>query len=477
MEIIEAIRLAIGAEAVREGPADLERHMADYSVRGELPLAVVYPRSTGDVAAVMRLCHARGQIVVPQGGMTGVAGGGSPIKGCVVVSMDRMRTIEAVDPIGAVMVVQAGATLQTVQDAAATASLLFPLDMGSRGTCQIGGMAATNAGGNRVLRYGMMRELILGVEAVLADGTVISSMNKFLKNNTGYDLKQLFIGSEGTLGIITRLVLKLYPRARSACSALCSVENYDAALQLLSRARNELGGTLSAFEVMWPEYYAIGTRRSSHAPPLPAGDGLYVLLDALGSDEVEDSTRFERMMETALEDGVVADAVLARSIQDAERFWQIREATSDFPRTFWPHIAFDVSVSTAQLGAFVEAFQRDLAESWPGVEALYFGHVADSNIHIAMKTAVHEDDVEALKLFTYGKVRDWHGSISAEHGIGLEKMKYLGFTRTPEEMALMAVIKKALDPQSILNPGKVFKMSLGHERTAASTPIPATVPG
>jgi FAD/FMN-containing dehydrogenase len=315
---------------------------------------------------------------------------------------------------------------------------------------------STNAGGNRVLRYGMMRDLVMGIEAVLPSGEVVSSLNKMMKNNTGYDLKQLFIGAEGTLGVITRAVLKIYPKPRSVCTALCALKDYDGVLQLLKRARSGLGGTLSAFEVMWPVFYGLGTQDLAR-PPLPYGHGVYVLIDALGSDQDADQARFERVIGEAIEAGDVEDAVLAQSSRETQAMWAIRDCPGEFHRLFSPQIPFDVSIPTAQIGRFVETdLHPRLVASWPGLEAVYFGHAADSNLHLSIKYSGRPEDALPIKQVVYEAVRDWKGSVSAEHGIGLEKKKYLGYSRSPAEMALMRTIKAAIDPKGIMNPGKVF---------------------
>ncbi len=257
-------RLAAGVVLAPDA-ANVARHLKDFievAPASVEVLGLAYPRSTADVSQILRICHEDGVPVTPQGGMTGLVGGGVPIVPSIVLSLERMRAIEELDPAAATITVQAGTVLETVQNAADEAGFLFPLDLGGRGSCQIGGNASTNAGGNRVLRYGMMRDLVLGMEAVLADGTVITALNKMIKNNAGYDLKHLFIGSEGTLGVITRLVLKLHPKPVSVSTGIVALKDYQGVVELLRRARAGFGGTLSAFEAMWPEFYHLGTTRA-----------------------------------------------------------------------------------------------------------------------------------------------------------------------------------------------------------------------
>ena len=455
MTILEKLQTILGDRAVPCDAVEGERRRGDFMTTGHAPLAVAYPVSTEEVSQVLSLCNDLRQPVVPQGGLTGLSGGATPNQaGVVVISMDRMRAIEEIDVHAQTMTVQAGAVLQTVQEAADAADMFFPLDLGGRGSAQVGGLIGTNAGGNRVLRYGMMRDLILGIEAVLPDGRVISSLNKMLKNNTGYDLKQLFVGAEGTLGVVTRANLKLFPKPADAVTALCGLPSYEAALALLRRARSMLGGTLSAFEAMWSDFYELGAAESGRRP-LQGRHPFYVLLDALGSDPEGDAARFEVMIATAIEAGEVEDAVIAQSTRETRELWKIRELPAEFARVFSPHIPFDVSVPTGSIGAFKEDVEARLKAALPTLGTLYFGHIADANLHIGVQAA-HGEDPAAVKAVVYETVRDWKGSVSAEHGIGAEKRKYLGYSRSPQELELMAAIKRTLDPNGILNPGKVL---------------------
>jgi FAD/FMN-containing dehydrogenase len=451
----QSLQAVLGERAVKADAMEAERRRADFMTRGAAPAIVAYPVSTEEVSAVLKLCYDLGQAVVPQGGLTGLAGGAVPRQeGMVALSLERMKAIEEIDLNAAVMTVQAGAVLQTVQEAADAAGMLFPLDLGGRGSAQVGGLIGTNAGGNRVLRYGMMRDLVLGLEAVLPDGQVVSSLNKMLKNNTGYDLKQLFIGSEGTLGVVTRANLKLFPKPATAATAICGLASYDAALALLRRARAMLGGTLSAFEVMWSDFYEMGVREFGRRP-LAGPHAVYVLLDALGSDPEADDDRFEALVGAAIEAGEVDDAVIAQSSQQTREMWRIREVPAEFPRVFAPHIPFDVSVPTGQIGVFADELDRRLKAAYPTLGTVYFGHVADSNLHVGVQAAQGEDEA-GVKHVVYEVVRDFRGSISAEHGIGTEKKKYLGYSRSEAELGVMRALKQALDPKGILNPGKVL---------------------
>ncbi|MEK7317882.1 MAG: FAD-binding oxidoreductase [Pseudomonadota bacterium] len=431
-----------------------------YAPLGNPPLAVVRPRTTADVAAILAACHRHGQPVVPQGGLTGLASAATPGQGEVVLSLERMRGVEEIDEQAGTMTVWAGTTLQAAQEAARTAGWLLAVDLGARGSCQVGGNIATNAGGNRVIRYGMMRDQVLGIEVVLADGTVLTSLNKMLKNNAGYDLRQIFVGSEGTLGVITRAVLRLAPLPSTTQTALCALNSFDDVVRLLRHAQRALSGRVSAFEAMWADYYTLVTTRVPGVrAPLAAGHPFYVLVDLQGSDADADAAAFERMLEGAMESGLIVDAAVAASGKEAESFWKLRDAVAEFPQMWAPNAAFDVSLPIGSIGRFADALRSAILERWPTAELVNFGHVGDSNLHFS----VHLPEVDAaafpeaeIDAVAYAIVREFAGSVSAEHGIGIHKKPYLGNSRTPEELALMRTIKAALDPKGILNPGRVF---------------------
>jgi FAD/FMN-containing dehydrogenase len=455
---LDDIRAAIGAGQVVDGPAIDARYLSDWVVpmTGGRPLALVRPRTTAEVAAILRICHEARIPVVPQGGLTGLAGGATPVDQCVVLSLERMSGIEELDDAAATMTVLAGTPLQVIQEAAHVAGLFFALDMGARGSCQIGGNVATNAGGNRVIRYGMTRDLVLGLEVVLADGTVLTSLNKLIKNNAGFDLRQMFVGSEGTLGVITRVVLRLHPQARSQSTAFCAVESFDQVLALLRHAREWLGSTLSAFEVMWPDFYDLMTAPgTSIAPPVPSGAGAYVLIESLGTDAVRDPEHFAEMLGAAVDAGLVTDGAVAHSAGEARRFWAVRDASGEFARLGWPSLGYDIGIPTRDIGRFVEACRQTVEARWPGAACAFFGHIGDSNLHLHVKApdGVPTGDVSAV---VYGLVREWRGTTSAEHGIGTLRKPYLSYTRSATEVAVMKQIKQALDPRGILNPGKIF---------------------
>jgi FAD/FMN-containing dehydrogenase len=455
--VLPALIEALGLDAVRAGAQIEARYLGDWSGRSECnPLAVVLPRTVDEVSTLLQLCHEARQSVVPQGGRTGLAGGAIPSSGSVCVSLERMNHIEEIDRASATMTVQAGATLQSVQQAADEAGFDFALDLGARGSCQIGGTLATNAGGHRVPQSGCARDQVLGLEVVLADGSILNSMHKVLKNNTGYDLRHLFIGSEGTLGIITRAVLRLRPRRAARNTALCALEDFAAAVALLRSLQTRLGDEISAFEVMWPEFFDFGVAATrSQRAPFEAAHPLYALIERAGFAD-DGGEQFTAVLNEALEAGRLRDVVVATSSSHALSLWSIREATAEFAGRIEP-INFDVSLPIADIGRFVEVCRDAFEGEWPGCRGLYFGHIGDSNLHVTFDArSIPPGSGEAVDRLLYGLVRDFHGSISAEHGIGSLKREYLGYSRSPNEIACMRAIKQALDPRGILNPGKLL---------------------
>jgi FAD/FMN-containing dehydrogenase len=457
--VIDELRAVLGDAAVLTGADIARKYCSDWSKLPDItPLAVVRPASTEEVAFVLRTCHRHGQAVTPQGGLTGLVGGARPSPNTVALSLERLTGVERVDVVTATLTARAGTTLESVQKAAEEAGLWFALDIGSRGSCTIGGNLATNAGGNRVLRYGMARDLTLGLEVVLADGTVLSSMNTMVKNNTGLDLKQLFIGTEGTLGVITRAVLKLHPKPAALLNAFCRCPDFNAVLDLLASARAQLADSVSSFEVMWPSFYDLVTARLPNLrPPLTSGGGLYVLLEATAADLAADGGRFESFLSAALERGTLADAVIAQSHREAGEFWAIRAAGSEYPRILGEITTFDISFRRDVIGEVVHRLESDLAARWPGIHALTYGHVGDGNIHsIVNLPGVEAQPKAEISDLVYDVVRDYQGSISGEHGIGTRKLDYLGNSRSAQEIAFMRRVKQAIDPGNLLNPGKVL---------------------
>ena len=458
MNIVESLRALVGDAAVLDATQLATRSAGAHRADTLTAQALVRPSTTEEVSKVMRWCHAQGIAVVTQGGLTGLVHGADASAAEVILSLESMRQIEDIDVSQRTATVQAGVVLQALQDAVDAHDLIFPLDLGARGSATLGGNAATNAGGNRVIRYGMMRDMVLGLEAVLADGTVVSSMNRLIKNNTGYDLKQLFIGSEGTLGVITRLVLRLREKPQSHQAALVAVENFDSMANLLKHMDRSLGGTLSAFEVMWQSFYQLVTTPPAKGqPPLDGGYPYYVLIESLGADREADSQRFNAALETALEQGLIADAAIAHSDADVQAFWSLRDDVMQVTVGGAP-VVFDVSLPIAEMEAFVATLHAALPQEIGAHRLWVFGHLGDGNLHVIVQVPASDylalrPKIEAL---VYEGLRAFSGSVSAEHGIGFEKKPWLTISRNPNEIALMRTLKQALDPKYILNPGKIF---------------------
>ncbi|MDJ0710191.1 MAG: FAD-binding oxidoreductase [Woeseiaceae bacterium] len=417
--------------------------------------ALVMPSSTDEVAAILRSCNDSGQSLITQGGLTNCVEAVEPTHDDVVLSTEKMAGIIEIDHVGGTAVVEAGAVLQNVQEAIASGGLYFPLDLGARGSCTIGGNIATNAGGIAVLKYGMTRNLVLGLETVLADGTVISSLNRMLKNNAGYDTKQLFIGSEGSLGIVTRAVLRLFPQPRSRQDALVGLSSFDNVVALLGRLKSELAGTLSAFEIMWNDYYAAVTENGWHRAPLARDYPFYVVFQAEGSDPVADDARFERVLGAALEDDIIADAVLPKSEAEVRDVWSIRE-DFDALMQYEPLYLYDVSLPIRDMERYVNEVYGLARQRFPKGKAWTLGHIADGNLHFFIWPGEDADHYQAANECVYDPLQQYGGSVSAEHGIGLGKLKWLPHSRTQADIELMRTLKKTLDPKGILNPDRVI---------------------
>lgn len=456
-QFVKDLQQALGAEVVLVGDAVEARYHTDWSGTPPVaPWALVRPRSTEEVSTALRLCHAHRVPVVPQGGLTGLAGGAVPVQGCVALSLERMSAIEDINARSAVMQVQAGATLQAVQEAAVEAGLVFGVDLGARGSCQIGGNVATNAGGNGVLQHGMMREQVLGLEVVLADGTVLPMLRPMIKNNTGYDLKQFFIGAEGTLGVITRVLLRLRPMPQAKATALVAMPSFDQALAVLQRMQRRFGNSVAAFELMWDNFVQASVQWQHLQAPFAERHPFLALIDVDGKDEASLREAVEEALGEAMEAGDVVDAVIAQSQTQAKTLWKLREAPAELNTQMHPPINFDVSLPQSEIGKFADAIQAAFDARWPGHFTLFFGHVGDGNLHVSTDGASVHGECEAVEAELYRVVGEFHGSVSAEHGIGLHKKPFLAMSRTPAELAAMRAIKAALDPLGLMNPGKVF---------------------
>lgn len=457
--IIAALQQALAPEQVLLDEAVAER--SHHIWRMDTPLtaiAVVLPRTTEDVSAILRICHEHDQPIVVHGGMTNMVGSTETQSDELVISMEKMNQMEELDEKSRTITVQAGVILENIQIAAKERGLLFPLNFGAKGSAQIGGAISTNAGGMRVLKYGMTRNLILGLEVVQADGTIINSLKKIIKDNSGFDLKQLFIGSEGTLGIVTRAVLKLAEVPASRNSAYVAFNEYDKVVAFLKHLDAGLAGTLSCFELLWQNAYrGLTSPPAQVKPPLPYDYQYYVLLETLGSEQEADRKRLEQLLEEALEQELILDATLAHTASDLDWFFKIREDVHTLVSLCRNDQHFDISLPIPSIGKVINNILEKL-HTLPQLEkAFAFGHMADGNIHFIIgKTEESAALIKAINDIVYTPLQALDGSISAEHGIGLHKKKYLHLCRTPAEIQLMQLLKKSLDPKGILNRAKVI---------------------
>jgi FAD/FMN-containing dehydrogenase len=462
-DLLDALIGRLGAEHVLTAQADMEGYLTEARglYRGAA-LAVLRPRDTEEVAFAIRACAAAGVSIVPQGGNTGLVGGGVP-HGGVVLSLSRLDRIREVDPVNATITVEAGCILKDVQDAADAADSLFPLSLASEGSCRIGGNLATNAGGTAVLRYGNMRELVLGLEVVLADGRVWNGLKGLRKDNTGYDLKDLFVGSEGTLGIITAAVLKLFPKPRERVTAFVGCDSPEAALRLFARMRKAAADQLTAFEYI-PRFGLEIVLK--HVPgavrPLAGDHAAYALIElsALQAD-AELQAHIETVLADAIEAGLVEDATIGASEAQNQALWSLRERLSEVQGYEGGSIKHDVAVPVSRVAEFITQATRACEAAMPGIRVCAFGHFGDGNIHfnlsqpVGMEKRAFLGEWERFNRIVHDLVDRMGGSIAAEHGIGLIKRDELVRYKDPVAIDLMRALKRTLDPMNILNPGKV----------------------
>ncbi|AMO25293.1 FAD-binding oxidoreductase [Ramlibacter tataouinensis] len=467
--LAEALADIVGASACLTAPADVAPFVTDYrKIYTGRAAAVVLPSSTDQVSRVMAWCYAHGVPVVPQGGNTSLMGGAVPDAhgGAVVLGLSRMNRVLEVDETNDTLTVQAGVTLAAARAAAEQAGRLFPLRIGSEGSCQIGGNLSTNAGGTAVLRYGNMRDLVLGIEAVLPDGRIYRGLRGLRKDNTGYDLKQLFVGSEGTLGIITAAVLKLAPLPRATSAAFVAVTDVEAAVQLLGEAKRVAGPAVTAFELISAPALALVRQYLGGVPsPLAQEHDWMVLveLNSGGAQQALDET-LQQVLETGMERGWVQDAALAASLADVQHFWRLREEISDAQTRTGGSVRCDVSVPLSRIAAFVRKASAGVLALVPESRMVIYGHMGDGNVHFnplrpARQTAAdflaaHHARVSRL---VDDVAHGMGGSISAEHGVGVAKRDELANYKDPVELELMRQLKQALDPKGLLNPGKVLR--------------------
>jgi len=466
-EALEALRALLGPGGYLDQPADIEPFLADFRrlYRGATPL-VALPGSTEAVCSLVRLCASERIGIVPHGGNTSYCGGATPREsgGEIVLSLRRMNRIRHVDPLNYSMTVEAGCVLASVQAAAETAGRLFPMSLGSEGSCTIGGNLSTNAGGTAVLRYGMMRDLVLGLEVVLPDGRVLDQLRPLRKDNTGYDVKQLFLGAEGTLGVITAACLKLFPRPGAYATALVALPSPQVAVDLLARLRAALGDSVTTYELIPRSGLDLVCRHIPGArDPFEAPHAWYVLLEAsLPAASAAAAAVLEPVLADCASMGLVTDAVLARSLQQREELWRLRESIPEAQTREGASLKHDISVETTRLPAFIDEAGARVKQIVPGARLVAYGHLGDGNLHFNLGCP-HGADAAAflqraaeVRRAVHDLVAGYRGSFSAEHGIGRLKVAELERYEDPVALALMRDLKRLLDPRGIMNPGKVL---------------------
>jgi FAD/FMN-containing dehydrogenase len=465
---LERIKEAAGPRGWIADPAEQQPYLVEARRlwRGATRL-VVRPASTEEVAAVVRICAEAGLPIVPQGGNSGLVGGAVPPEDGqnIVLALGRMNRIRAIDPVNFTMTVEAGCILAHLQQAAAEADRLFPLSLGAEGSCQIGGNLSTNAGGIAVLRYGNARELTLGLEVVLPDGRIWEGLRGLRKDNTGYDLKQLFIGGEGTLGIITAATLKLFPKPREVETAFLGISRVENVMALFAHARAATADQLTAFELIPRAALDLALAHiAGTVDPLATPHPWYVLLE-MSSSQTESGIRglLERLLERALQEGLVADGVIAESGMQAKVLWTIREAIVE-AQLHSGSIKHDVAVPVSQVADFIMRATAEVTDRLPGIRPMAFGHVGDGNIHFNLTqpkgadTAVYLARWQEFNDIVHGVVKELQGSISAEHGVGRLKRDEITHYKSSIEIELMRTVKRALDPGNIMNPGKLVSL-------------------
>ncbi|KQZ01797.1 hydroxyacid dehydrogenase [Pseudolabrys sp. Root1462] len=463
-EILTRFAAIVGDKYAVTDPNDLASHLIEgrglYHGRTAMMLR---PGSTAEVAAILKLANETRTAIVPQGGNTGLVGGQIPFDGELILSLARLDKIRDVDVQSNTMTCEAGVVLQKAQEAAAAADRLFPLSLGSEGSCTIGGNLSSNAGGTGALAYGVARELMVGVEVVLADGRIMNLLRKLKKDNTGYDLRHLFVGAEGTLGVITAAVLKLFPRPRALETAFLAVPSPEAAVKLLNLAQSQISGTLTGFELMIRGIIDFAIKHGHNVrDPLASPHPWYVLMEVSSQQAEGLRDNLEEFLGNAIEQELVSDATIAANIDQAKSFWHMRHTLTEVQKPEGGSIKHDVSVPVAAIPAFLAEAADAVIKLIPGSRPVPFGHLGDGNIHYNISQPAGADKETFLARWDEvnsvvdGIVLKYGGSISAEHGIGKLKRDKLPKVKDPVALALMRDIKRVLDPNGILNPGKVL---------------------
>jgi FAD/FMN-containing dehydrogenase len=462
-DVARRLKEAADAGGFSEDANEIAAHTAEWRGRWQGKTSLLLkPKTTEAVSRILAICNETAAPIVPQGGNTGLVGGQVPTQGEVLLSLARMNRIRAVEPNDNLLIAEAGVILANVQKAAAEANRLFPLSLAAEGSCTIGGNLSTNAGGVGVLRYGMTRELVLGIEVVLANGTVLDLMRSLRKDNTGYDLKQLFIGAEGTLGIITACALKLFPKPRSYATVFVAFSSAEAALLLLNRLQEATGGLVTAFELVSRAALDLVLKHiPGTANPLPKHQGWFVLAEVSNPTAFDALPALESSLAKAMEDGLVADVVFAKSERERKNLWQLRETLSEAQKLEGASIKHDVSVPLSRVAEFLAAADKAVKAALPGARPVAFGHIGDGNIHFNIAAPPGNDAAlraahDRLEHIVYEEAHRLGGSISAEHGIGLAKREALALYKNKAELDLMRALKRTLDPENILNPGKLL---------------------
>ena len=462
-DALARLKDVVGPRGFSEDPAEIAPHLEEWrsKYKGNSPL-LLKPATAQEVGAILAICNETRTPVVTQGGNTGLVGGQIPLHGEVLLSTKRLNRIRGLDESGMTITVDAGVTLAEVQRAADDRHLLFPLSLASEGSCTIGGNIATNAGGTHVLRYGMTRALVLGIEVATADGRVLNLLRALHKDNSGYDLKQMFIGSEGTLGVITAATLRLFAKPDLSVTAFAAVPSPAAAVALLGAMQGRTGGMLSAFELLPRVALEFVVQHIPGArDPLTAPSPWYVLMEATGGKESHLAETFEAALAEAFENGLASDAAVAANTAQAAQLWKLREGISEAQKREGSSIKHDISVPVAAIPQFLEAAIPAVLAIVPGARPVSFGHLGDGNLHFNFNSPGPGDDPaflaqwDTVQQAVYDMVNRFHGSISAEHGVGAMKVALLPRYKSATELDAMRALKNAFDPNGILNPGKL----------------------